>query len=99
MKYLTEKEAWLKIAEWFKQERVTAYDSLLIKTDAEYCSGLCKAVSVLYRANLIDYFLWQIMTRKIKLVKVWTCSGYYWPENAEGDKERVKFCLERAAEL
>jgi hypothetical protein len=40
------------------------------------------------------------MRAKITYVKPkYTIGGYYWPENSTGDKQRIKFCLERAAEL
>jgi hypothetical protein len=98
---LTEREAWLKIAEWFSQERVYVTTSgpeiFVIEAEGEYVSGLCKATSVLYGLHYIDSWLWDKMRAKIKKNRLpMSMCGYYWPENAEGDKQRVAFCKEQA---
>jgi hypothetical protein len=96
---LTEKEAWLKIAEWFKKDR-TDNQFIIIEDLEEACCGICKATTILCRNNFISEQMWRDMRAKITYVKPkYTIGGYYWPENSTGDKQRIKFCLERAAEL
>lgn len=100
---LTEKEAWLKIAQWFKvYPRIISVKSYYhnYKLKANF-NGICWALNCLRTGHKIDYGLEQLMLGKIelyrkdnKIVKTW-----FWSLDKDGAQQRVKFCLEQASKL
>jgi len=101
MSYLTEKEAWLKLAEFWSKDG---------KMDREYCtyqvqiasdyeaSGLCPSCDILYTVSLIDMTTYKAMMSKITLERESHVGGYgfnnlwIWPVTKEGAPMRVAFC-------
>jgi hypothetical protein len=104
---LTEKETWLKIAEWFKtfdrNSIRTIEESPKFLPEIEYraCDGICICIYQLARYEYITKELGTQMQDKIRKVKPSRKAEllYKWSFTKNGDLARVKFCLERAAEL
>jgi hypothetical protein len=104
---LTEKEAWLKIANFFKYCRST----YITYNDAEEKGygfrshksrviGICDYLSILKINNIISDIIRTDMLVKIQKHPEYKGRfDYIWPATKEGHKQRIKFCLERAAEL
>lgn len=109
--YLTEKEAWLKIAEWFKiinrktlkVESVNAppHPRFLPEITYRWCDGMCVCIDELLKHNYIDLTTKDVMLYKIKLIKPSRKAErfYKWSFTKAGDKQRVQFCIDRANEL
>lgn len=93
---LTQKEAWLFLAELWSNARevctvwcvdVAGYRNL----------GICPCITDLERDNRISYTTRTRMMNKI--LKDWKPtkhSSYRWPLNKEGARQRSLFCLEQA---
>lgn len=103
---LTEKEAWLKIAEWFEtgQRDVREANCLVVYVDmpeeprSKVClTGMCFAARQLLMSNFIDDTVYNKLVDTIDFHN--PRGGYLFEENAEGDKQRVQFCKEQAAKL
>jgi hypothetical protein len=94
---LTEKEAWLKIAEWFKQDR---YNRGIFMPNKRYYTGdgICLCIEILDENRLLHDDVTQSMHSKIEFERKGFVS-YVWPLTPEGDKQRVQFCIDRAKEL
>jgi hypothetical protein len=102
---LTEKEAWLKIAEIYtgprNEEGKFTLQSPTNPNDLFEFNGVCCGIFGLNEVNFITKETLDIMLDKMEVYgqNVVRCGLYFWPINEEGDKQRIKFCLERAAEL
>jgi hypothetical protein len=94
-KYLTQKQAWLEIAEAHKMAGLN------------YCAvvrgqgvvGLCESLYSLWRYSAITYRLYSIMINKIKAYgkrKNKHEGEYFWPLTDAGRLHRVKFCQRMA---
>jgi hypothetical protein len=92
---LTEKEAWLKIAEHFKKWPMEKFD----ENYYIICDGICICVERLHWTKQISSEVFISMNDKIPNRKRYR-SGYVWKyKSKRSNQARVKFCLERASEL
>jgi hypothetical protein len=103
---LTEKEAWLKLAEIYTGTRnVDNRFALQSPTNPDksfHFGGVCCGILGLGKFNFIDEKTQETMLDKMDDYgdKQSPRVGiYFWPNNSEGDKQRVQFCLDRANEL
>jgi hypothetical protein len=103
---LSEREAWLKLAE--------IWDSPIVKDNAELglmghrafveiksvfgspC-GLCPCINVFHYLDWIDSGTAHVIHKKIPESR--SFDGYVWPRTVEGAKQRAAFCREQADAL
>ena len=109
---LTEREAWLKLAEWCEHR----YECLdLCDPHARFgpdrlgnFSGLCRAIDAMHDCGSIDASMRNDMRSDLReavldaydlyadCVPAYVAAGYAWPRTSEGIEQRRHFCLRQA---
>lgn len=94
---LTEKEAWLKLAEcWMSVNSVSSGGIHHVPVNDSYCAGLCASISALH--SEVSLLVTVLMRNKIKIERTLHVGGYgrfntyIWPQTKEGAAMRVGFC-------
>jgi len=90
---LTEKEAWLKLAEcWMSVNSVSSSGIHRVPVNDSYCAGLCTSIDAL--RNEVSLLVTVLMRNKIKIERTLHVGGYtyIWPQTKEGAAMRVGFC-------
>jgi hypothetical protein len=88
---LTEKEAWLKLAEWRRQPK----GSVVLGKDFPNTSGLCYDIACLFAADEISGATEDAMFERLDEFESSSerkhFGFYYWPRTDEGDEQRIAF--------
>lgn len=111
---LTEKEAWLKIARFFKYNKST-YKCFDDKTQSDGYGFKVGTRRIIGICDYINGFLCNTYSEIPILISLETAGSilskirqhpnytgrldYIWPATKEGHQQRVKFCLEQAEKL
>jgi hypothetical protein len=94
---LTEKEAWLVIAEDWSR----AKENILHWYSGKAMAGLCPSIGQLFSSERITKSTWGSMIDKIENYReqLNTSTCFLWPRDQEGAKARVEFCRLQAEKL
>lgn len=96
-KLLTEREAWLLLAEWWSGKLRTDDDGDTLMVGGKWgCYGLCSSIVLLSSTGRISQEIQESMRRKLGEVPG---SDYRWPQTLAGARQRAAFCRRMAAEL
>lgn len=91
---MTEKEAWLKIAEaWENVER--GERGYVVEIGDDCAAGLCGSIYLIVKNAVGLSFHPDVMYDKIKALPH-LGDDFVWPRDAEGAKARAAFCVEQA---
>lgn len=95
---MNEKEAWLHIAEKFRNvERDYPEDIWGVKySDGSFDYGICDVIHTLVCGDQIEISTEISMVAKLKRIK--EVGNYFYPRTPEGAQERVSLCLRFAEE-
>jgi len=94
---MTEREAWLKLAEWCD---ITHFgEPALFGPLTRRHSGVCMAVSDLWITRRISDGTRDRMRERLDDLPDLKDSAYKWPHTPEGHAQRAAFCREQAALL
>lgn len=95
---LTEKEAWLYIADrlrtTFSDDSGTYYF-----VNGYRCYGICNAISRMYQSDQISVRILLSMFDKLHCLPNININRYYWTTTVHGSLARIKFCQEQASKL
>jgi hypothetical protein len=98
---LTTREAWKELARWWKNPQVCGCGCGRMTVGASI-AGLCSAISIMRFRKMISEEQEKEMLDSLPRYGPVVLEGvrsFIWPTDAEGAKERVKFCLEQAGIL
>lgn len=88
---LTERQAWLKVAEHFDEES----DTQIMYRDIK-AQGICGALNGLFFSGTISGAMWDKMRDDLWENfhdNYYRYTGYWWPRRRQGNNHRVNACL------